>query len=251
MARFEYLDIESIKVDKGIRQSLDKKALDELVASIKEHGILQPIIVEQTEEGQYNLHIGSRRTAAARILGLKKVPAIILDDQLEEKKSLEIMLVENLQREDLDPMDEAEAYAALREMGIKVSTIARRVGKERTYVSHSMRLLKLHPKVRAAVRQHNIPREHALALLKLEPEQQLELAEEVMEKGLTTPETRDRVRALLGKELKWRLVPIRIEPAVYDRLAQVAPDGDVAELLKQAVEKLYSEMNPRTIESFA
>ena len=250
MSRFDNINVESINVDKGIRQSIDKKSLDELVASIKEHGILQPIIVEETGEEQYKLHIGSRRTAAARILGLKKVPAIILDDQLEVKKSREIMLVENLQREDLDPMDEAEAYAALREIGVKVSKIARRVGKERTYVSHSMRLLKLHPKVRAAVRQHTIPREHALALLRLEPEQQLELAEEVMEKGLTTTETRDRVRELLGKELKWRLVPIRIEPAVYEKLKSIAPDGDVAKLLKKAIDELAYEMNLGTIESF-
>ena len=84
------------------------------------------------------------------------------------------------------------------------------------------------------------PREHALALLRLEPYQQIALAEEVMEKGLTLVETRDRLRSLLGKELKWRLVPIRIEPAVYDRLVTIAPDGDVAELLKQAVERLLS-----------
>ena len=136
-------------------------------------------------------------------------------------------------------------------MGTKVSAIARLVGKERTYVSHSLRMLRLHPKVREAVRQRTIPREHALSLIRLESEQQLALAEEVTEKGLTTAETRDRVRELLGKELKWRLVPIRLEPAVYDRLVQIAPDGDVSKLLKQAVEKLYSEMNPNTIDSFA
>ena len=136
-----------------------------------------------------------------------------------------------------------EAYAALREMGVKVSEIAKRVGKERTYVSHSMRLLGLHPRVREAVRQKNIPREHALALLRLQPEQQLELAREVMEGGLTTVEVRDRVRELLGKELKWRLVPIRIEPSVYDRLVQIAPKGDVSKLLKQGVEKLLSEIS--------
>jgi len=147
-------------------------------------------------------------------------------------------LVENLHREDLDPIDEAEAYATLREMGAKVSKIARLVGKDRPYVSHSMRLLRLHPRVREAVRQQNIPREHALALLRLEPYQQIALAGEVMDKGLTTVETRDRVRELLGKELKWRLVPIRIEPSIYDRLTQIAPEGDVAQLLKQAVEKL-------------
>jgi len=112
------------------------------------------------------------------------------------------------------------------------------VGKERTYVSHSMRLLKLHPKVREAIRQKKIPRDHALSLLRLEPYQQIALTEEVMEKGLTTPETRDR--ELLGKELKCRLVPIRIEPATYDRLAQIAPEGDVSKLLKQTVEKLLS-----------
>jgi len=251
MPRFDHINVEAINVDKGIRHSLDDKAMDELVASIKEHGILQPIVVEEMGEERYKLHIGSRRTAAARILGLKKVPAIILDDHLEVKKSREIMLVENLQREDLDSMDEAEAYAALREMGVKVSEIARRVGKERTYVSHSMRLLNLHPEVRTAVRQNTIPREHALALLRLEPEQQLELAEEVMEKGLTTPETRDRVRELLGKGLKWRLVPIRIEPAVYDKLKSIAPDGDVAKLLKKAIDELAHEMNPGTIETFA
>jgi ParB family chromosome partitioning protein len=251
MARFENLDIESINVEKGIRQIIDREPLDELVASIRQHGILQPIVVESGgEEGRYKLHIGSRRMAAARIIGLEKVPALVLDGQLEAEKAITIMLVENLHREDLDPIDEAEAYATLKDMGTKVSAIARLVGKERTYVSHSLRLLRLHPRVREAVRQRTIPREHALALLRLEPEQQLALAEEVMEKGLTMQETRDKVRAILGKELKWRLVPIRIEPAVYDRLAQIAPDGDVAELLKQAVEKLTSEMNPRKIESF-
>jgi len=94
--------------------------------------------------------------------------------------------------------------------------------------------------VREAIREQGIPREHALALLRLEPYQQIALAEEVMEKGLTLVETRDRLRSLLGKELKWRLVPIRIEPAVYDRLVTIAPDGDVAELLKQTVERLLS-----------
>ena len=250
MARFEHLDIEAIDSGKGIRQIIDREPLDELVTSIKQHGILQPIVVETIEEGRYKLHIGSRRVAAARIIGLEKVPALVLNDQLKAEKSIAIMLVENLHREDLDPIDEAEAYATLKDMGTKVSAIARLVGKERTYVSHSLRLLRLHPRVREAVRQRTFPREHALALLRLEPEQQLSLAEEVMEKGLTMQETRDKVRGLLGKELKWRLVPIRIEPAVYDRLVTIAPEGDVSKLLKQAVEKLYSEMNPSTIESF-
>jgi ParB family chromosome partitioning protein len=242
MVRFEDLSVEQIDVGKGVRQTIEKEALEELAASIALHGVLQPLVVEPGVEGRYNLQIGIRRLAATKMAGLEKVPAIILDGPLGAEDSLAMRLVENIHRENLDPIDEAEAYSALREMGVKVSEIAKRVGKERTYVSHSMRLLGLHPKVREAVRQQSIPREHALALLRLEPEQQLELAREVMEGKLTTVEARDRVRELLGKELKWRLVPIRIEPSVYDRLVKIAPDGDVPKLLKQAVEKLLSEM---------
>ena len=244
MVRFENLSIEQIDVEEGIRQTIEKEPLDELAASIALHGVLQPLVVEPGEEGRYSLQIGKRRLAASKLAGLDKVPAIILDGPLGSEESLAMRLVENLHREDLDPIDEAEAYSALKGMGVKVSDIARQVGKDRTYVSHSMRLLRLHPKVREAIRQQNIPREHALALLRLEPEQQLALAEEVMEKGLTTPETRDRVRQLLGKELKWRLVPIRIEPNVYDRLVTIAPEGDVSKLLKQAVENLL-QGNPQ------
>jgi len=100
-------------------------------------------------------------------------------------------------------------------------------------------LPKLRLKVRAAVRQHTIQREHALAPLRLEPEQ-----------PIAARATRDMVRGLLGEELMRRLVPIRIEPSVYDKLIPIAPEGDVSKLLKRAVEKLCSEMNPSTIESF-
>ena len=146
--------------------------------------------------------------------------------------------MENIHREELDPIDEAEAYLNLKEMGVKVSDIARRVGKERTYVSHAMRLLRLHPKVREYVRRRTIPRDQALSLLRLEPEQQIVLVQEIIEQGLTVLETREKVRTLLGKELKWRLLPLRMEPAVYYRLAQIAPEGDVSKLIMQAVEKL-------------
>lgn len=243
MIRFEDLSIEKIDVKEGIRQIVDDETLGELTESIKQHGVLQPLVVEPGEEERYNLKIGRRRLEAATMAGLETVPALILDGPLGPEGSLAVMLVENIHREDLDPIDEAEAYSALREMGVNVSEIARRVGKERTYVSHSMRLLRLHPGVREAVRQRTLPREHALALLRLEPNQQIALAEEIVEKGLTLVETRDRVREILGKELKWRLVPIRMEPSVYDRLVQIAPDGDVAKLLKQAVDKLLSEIN--------
>ena len=240
MARYDNISIEQIDVEPGIRQTMNKDSLDELAASIATHGVLQPLVVEAGEGGRYNVKIGKRRLAASKLAGLDVVPVMILDAPLSPEDSLAKRLVENIHREALDPIDEAEAYSNLREMGVKVSDIARRVGKERTYVSHAMRLLRLHPKVREYVRQHTIYRDQALSLLRLEPEQQLALAQEIMEQGLTMYETRDKVRKLLGKKLKWRLVPIRIEPAVYDRLAQIAPEGDVSNLLKQAIEKLLT-----------
>jgi ParB family chromosome partitioning protein len=243
MARFEHLSIENIEIKEGIRQTIKKEPLNELADSIKRYGILQPLVVEPSEDGRYKIQIGMRRITAARLAGLEKVPAIILDDPQEKKKSLAIMLVENLHRVDLDPIDEAEAYSTLKDMGTKVSEIARLVGKERTYISHSLRLLKLHPKVREYVRQHTIPREHALALLRLKPDQQIDLAKEVMEKNLTMRETRDRVRKLLGKQLKWRLVPIRIQHVDFDKLVKIAPNGDVSELLKQVANHLVQRLN--------
>ncbi|MBU0777622.1 ParB/RepB/Spo0J family partition protein, partial [Patescibacteria group bacterium] len=136
MVRFENLSIETIDVEAGIRQTLEKEPLDELAASIALHGVLQPLVVEQGEEGRYSLQIGKRRLAASKLAGLDKVPAIILDGPLGSEESLAMRLVENIHRENLDPIDEAEAYSALREMGVKVSDIARQVGKDRTYVSH-------------------------------------------------------------------------------------------------------------------
>lgn len=116
------------------------------------------------------------------------------------------------------------------------------MGKSRPYVLHTMRLFRLNSKVRAAVRHRTPGRDQGLTLLKLEPEQQLILAEEIQKRGLMVKETRERVREMLGKSLKWRLVPMRIEPSAYDRLVQIAPEGDVTKLLKQAVERLLIDV---------
>ncbi len=241
MAKLENISIEQLVVEEGIRQSMDADSLNELASSIKLHGVLQPLIVELVEDGKYSVKIGKRRLAASKLAGLDTVPVIILDAPMSPEDSLAKRLVENLHREDIDPIDEAEAYLNLKEMGVRVSEIARQVGKERTYVSHAMRLLKLHPKVREAMRHRTIPRDQALTLLRLETEQQPMMLEDIIENGLTMLETRDKVRALLGKELKWRLVPIRLGPAIYNRLVQIAPEGDVSSLLKQAIENLLQE----------
>ena len=145
-----------------------------------------------------------------------------------------------LHRDGLDPLDEAEAYTALKAMGYTVSAIGRQVGKSRPYVLHRMRLLKLHPKVRATVRQRTLTPGHGNALLRLEPERQLSLAEQVQAEGLTVKETRQRVREILGKELTWRLVPIRFNRDVYEKLKDMAPNGDVKQLIEQTIHGLIT-----------
>ncbi|GAG66437.1 unnamed protein product, partial [marine sediment metagenome] len=127
MVRFENISIEQIDVEPGIRQSMDKDSLDELAASIKLHGVLQPLVVEVGEGGRYSVKIGKRRLAASKLAGLDMVPVMILDVALSPEDSLAKRLVENIHREELDPIDEAEAYSNLREMGVKVSDIATQV----------------------------------------------------------------------------------------------------------------------------
>ena len=236
------IELEKIVVEEGLRKTpLEEETLRELADSIAKHGVLQPILVESAEEeGTYKLLIGERRLRAARMAGLPTVPAQILEEPLKPDETLEKRLVENLHREGLDPLDEAEAYLALKDMGYKISAIGRRVGKSRPYVSHRMRLLKLHPKVREAVRQRTLTPGHGNALLRLEPEQQLTLAEQTQAEGLTVKETRQRVREILGKELKWRLVPVRFSIKVYETLQRMAPGGDVKTLIRQTVQKLIA-----------
>jgi len=239
MVRFDYLDLDSIVLDEGLRKTPgDKASLRELADSIARHGVLQPVLVEPAEEGKYRLLIGERRFRAARMVGLDKIPAIILDKPLGLEETLETRLIENLHREDVDPLDEAEAYEALREMGITVSAIARRVGKSRPYVSKRLRLLRLHPRLREAVRRGTLTPGHCQALLRLEPEQQLSLAEQVMAENLSVRETRQRVREILGKPLKWQLIPIRLDLETFEALKRIAPEGDVKKLIEEAIQKL-------------
>ena len=146
--------------------------------------------MEPAEEGRHRFLIGDRRFKAAGKAGSKDVPAIILDEPLKPDEVLEARLIENLKREGLDPQDEAEAYLALRDMGYKIVAIGRRLGKSRPYVSPRMKLLKLHPSLREAVRCRTLTPRHANALVRLEPEQQLTLAEQIQSEGLSVKDTR-------------------------------------------------------------
>jgi len=239
MVRFDYLDLDSVVLGEGLRKTPgDEASLRELADSIARHGVLQPILVEPAGEGKYRLLIGERRFRAARMAGVDRVPAIILDGPLGPEETLETRLIENLHREEIDPLDEAEAYEALREMGVTVSAIARRVGKSRPYVSKRLRLLRLHPRLREAVRRGTLTPGHCQALLRLEPEQQLSLAEQVMAENLSVRETRQRVREILGKPLRWQLIPIRLDLETFEALKRIAPEGDVKKLIEEAIGRL-------------
>ena len=238
MTEIVEVDLGDIVVKEDVRKILDEGSIEELSSSIQRHGVIQPITVQPTPDGRYELLIGSRRVMAAKHAGLERVPAIVLEKALKGEEALEAKLVENLHREGLDPLDEAEAYQQLRDMGHNVSEVARRVGKPRYYVSKRLRLLRLHPELREGVRHRTLKPGHAHALLRLEPKQQLALATQIQSEGLSVKETRHRVREILGKELKWRLVPVRFSLEVYETLRRIAPEGDVKRLILETVEKL-------------
>jgi ParB family chromosome partitioning protein len=238
VAKLVNLRLDEIAVGEGVRKIISEDSIKELSASFSKHGVLQPVLV-QPREGGYELLIGARRFMAARKAGLESIPALVLDEALKPDEAIEARLIENLQREDLDPLDEAEAYQALKDMGYSLAAIGRRLGKSRPYVSGRVKLLRLHPELREAVRSGKLTPDHAQAIMRLkEPERQLALAEEVQAKGLSVHETRQRVRQMLGKEFKWRLVPVRISPETYEALQRIAPNGDVKKLIIETIQKL-------------
>ena len=238
MAKLVNLRLDEIVVSEGVRKIISEDSIRELSASFAKHGVLQPVLV-QPREGGYELLIGARRFMAARQAGLESIPALVLDEALKPDEAIEARLIENLQREDLDPLDEAEAYQALKDMGYSLAAIGRRLGKSRPYVSGRVKLLRLHPELREAVRSGKLTSDHAQAIMRLkDPEQQLALAQEAQSKGLSVHETRQRVRQMLGKELKWRLVPLRLNPETFEALKRIAPEGDVKRLIRETIEKL-------------
>jgi ParB family transcriptional regulator, chromosome partitioning protein len=154
------------------RTQFDEQALDDLAASIREHGIIQPLIVSERGEGLYELIAGERRWRAAQRAGLDRVPVIVRETTPQQL--LELALIENVQRADLNALEEAQAYQALwEEFGLSDSQIAKRVGKNsREVIANTRRLLKLAPEVQDAVLKNRISAGHGRALLKLEVEQQ-------------------------------------------------------------------------------
>ncbi len=171
------------------RNYFDDKKLNELMTSIKEHGVLQPVVVQKVDSG-FELIVGERRWRASKKLGLKKIPAVIRE--VNDTQSLEIAIIENIHRQDLNPIEEAEAYARLsNEFGLTQEMVAEKVGKSRAAVANILRLLKLSRNIKADLISEKISMGHARALLGLEESKQMEtLRNEIIKQDLTVRQTK-------------------------------------------------------------
>ncbi len=177
------------------RKNFDEDALEELAESIKQFGLLQPILV-QDRKTYYEIIAGERRWRAAKRAGLKEVPVIIKN--LTEQEIVEISLIENIQREDLNPIEEAQAYKRLlTEFNLKQDEVAERVAKSRTAVTNSMRLLKLCDNVQQMIIDGMISTGHARALISIEdPEQQYTVAQQIFDEKLSVRDVEKLVKNL-------------------------------------------------------
>lgn len=210
--------IEEIRPNKGQpRKTFVPEKLEELAASIREKGIIQPLVVRKKAD-HYELIAGERRWRAAQKAGLRDVPVVIQD--VSDDTALEMALIENIQREDLNAVEEAEAYHALLEkFELSQEELAKRVGKERSTVANSLRLLKLPTELKRDIVEERLAMGHARALLALDsPEQMKQAREEVLKRELTVRETENLVKRLKANR------PVKVPPK---------PDPHVTDLEEQ------------------
>lgn len=197
------------------RKTFDPEELDSLAESIRMHGIIQPLTVRKLPSGFYQIIAGERRWRAARLAGLYEVPVVVIE--ADDKKAMELALIENLQRSDLNPIEEALGYQEL--MGTYEMTqeqVAARVGKSRPAVANALRLLSLSPSVLELVRAGSLSAGHARALLPVKDEsQQFSIAQKVMALGLSVRQTE-----ALCKRLCKQAQPIKEQPPQVDYLAE-------------------------------
>ena len=197
-----FIDINKISPNrKQPRKNFDDDTLSELAESIKLHGIIQPISVKSLKNG-YEIIAGERRWRASRIAGLKEVPCII--KTCSEKDNILVALIENLQREDLNPIEEADAYSYVSEnFGMTQEEISKNVGKSRSYIANALRLQKLPDEIRRMIIDGDISAGHGRTLLALDnPSKQYELAMLIKEKGLSVRETEEAVKEILDPSKK-------------------------------------------------
>ena len=197
------------------RQDFDEEELQALADSITEHGIVQPLTVRQLPSGYYQIIAGERRWRAARIAGLSEVPAVIIE--ADDKKAMELALIENLQRQDLNPVEEALGYRSLMEdYGLTQDDTAKRVGKSRPAVANALRLLSLCPEVLEKLRSGELTAGHARAVLTVKsPKKQQEVAQKIIALGLSV-----RQAELLCKNMTREPAPEKEVTLAVDYVAE-------------------------------
>ena len=191
------------------RQDFNEEELQALADSIAEHGIIQPLTVRQTKSGYYQIIAGERRWRAARMAGLTEVPAVVME--ADDRKAMELALIENLQRQDLNPVEEALGYQSLmQDFGLTQEDTAKQVGKSRPAVANALRLLSLCPEVLEKLRAGELTAGHARAVLTLKsPKKQQEAAQKIIALGLSV-----RQAELLCKNMSREAVPEKEEPVL-------------------------------------
>ncbi len=184
------------------RKNFNEDKIHELAESIKQHGLIEPLIVQKGKKGFYTIIAGERRWRAAREAGIKEIPVIVKD--YTDQQVMEIALIENIQREDLNAIEEAEAYERLiKDFNLKQDEVAERVSKSRVAVTNSLRLLKLDPRVREMIIEDKIKSGHARALLSItDPEEQYRLAVMIFDNSMSVRETEKMVKKYLADKDK-------------------------------------------------
>ncbi|WP_294405012.1 ParB/RepB/Spo0J family partition protein [uncultured Clostridium sp.] len=184
------------------RKAFDSDKIAELTESIKTHGIIQPLILRKSEDGLYIIVAGERRWRAAKLAGLKEVPAIVMD--LSERDVLEISLIENIQRQDLNPIEEALAYKKLlNEFKLTQEDLSKRIGKSRTAITNTMRLMNLDSRVQQYIIEGIISEGHGRALLGIKDEEiQYELSQRIIDENLSVRELERLVKKIAEGKTK-------------------------------------------------
>lgn len=211
------IDIKKIVAnDKQPRKDFDESKLDELAASMKQHGVLQPVILRK-KGSVYELVAGERRWRAAAKAGIEKIPAIV--KELSDAEVMEIALIENLQREDLNPMEEAMAYKSLmNDFGLTQEELSKRVGKSRSQIANTVRLLNLDKEIQDLVTEDKLTAGHARALLSIQDKSmRIKLAKRICEEDLSVRQTEQIVKKISKEKSKMaNEKPKEINPVIID-----------------------------------
>lgn len=236
--------ISDIRVNpKQPRKEIHQDKLLELADSIKEHGVIQPIILRETSKNQYEIIAGERRWRACQIADLEKIPAIVT--KYSDIEAAEIALIENLQRENLNPLEEAMAYQSLiKEFGLTQEELSKRVGKSRSLITNMLRLLALPENILSLLSSGQITTGHARALLAInETHQQVAAAKEVIQKELSVRDTEKLVKKISDKSNRQRNKAV-VDPQLedlQDQLQRVFGTKVIIKCSKQGKGKLEIE----------